>query len=333
MDISIIIATRNRSKSLSRTLQDLQKAAIPADVTAEIVVADNGSTDDTRLVASRASTDHVRVRYLFEGRKGKSNALNAAVAQARGEILLFTDDDVRPAPDWVEQMIGPLAKRECDGALGRIELAPELLRPWMSEAQKSMLAFYNGPGDGPLQFIGANMGVHRSVFGRVPGFDPEIGPGALGLFEDTLLSWQMTEAGMKLRYVPEALVVHHPDPRRLLRRHLLASSQTFGASMGYVLHHWCHEQMPAPRLSYYYLALKLMVRRLVQPPPSLDAEGAPPWEGSYVASMAKCRQFLLERRRPRNYSKRGLTKQVHGSPRVGIEATPVGATDELAKRC
>jgi hypothetical protein len=69
---------------------------------------------------------------------------------------------------------------------------------------------------------------------------------------------------------------------------------------------------PSPRLRYCYAALRLRLRRLLQPPPPLAAEGISPWEMSYVCEMEKCRQFLIERTRPRNYSKRGLRK--HGQP-------------------
>jgi len=222
--------------------------------------------------------------------------------------MLFTDDDVLPAKDWLERMSRPLLARECEAAGGRTELAEEVRRPWMTRTLKAGLAFFDGPGDGPVEFIGANMGVHRSVFERVPGFDPEIGPGALGLFEDTLFCWQLAEAGFRLRYIPEALAVHSPDPTRLLRRHCLSAGRAFGIGKAYALHHWRHEKVPFPLLRNCYFGLKLRLRRSLEPPPPLDAEGIPPWEISYVAEMEKNRHFLIERQRARNYSKRGLRK-------------------------
>jgi glycosyltransferase involved in cell wall biosynthesis len=307
-DISVIIATRNRAESLSRTLASFKDVTVPAGVSAEILVVDNASNDGTPAVVKDAKPKNVEVRYLYEGRKGKSNALNSALAQARGRIMLFTDDDVLPAKDWLEHMSGPLLARDCDAAGGCTKLAKEICRPWMTKTLKAGLAFFDDPGYGPVEFIGANMGVHRSVFERIPAFDPEIGPGALGLYEDTLFSWQMAEAGFRLRYIPEAFAVHHPDPTRLLRRHCLSASRAFGIGKAYALHHWRHEEVPFPRLRNCYFALKLRLRRFLEPPPPLDAEGIPPWEISYVAEMEKNRHFLIERQRPRNYSKRGLRK-------------------------
>ena len=308
MNTSIIICTRNRARMLERTLRHFAEVCVPSGWDVELIIADNASTDDTAAVVGDAKLKNIEVRYLYEGRNGKSNALNASLVQARGQIILFTDDDVAPAKDWLERMGRPLLERKWDGAVGRIELAKELCRPWMTKTQKAGLAFYDGPGDRPLEFTGANMGVHRSVFERVPAFDPEIGAGALGNSEDMLFSWQLAEAGFRLRYVAEASVVHYPDPTRLLRRHCLSAARTFGASKAYVLHHWQHEKLPFPRLRYCYVGLKLNLRRLLEPPSPLDAEGIAPWEMSYVAELERCRHFLIERRRPRNYSKRGLRK-------------------------
>ena len=58
----------------------------------------------------------------------------------------------------------------------------------------------------------------------------------------------------------------------------------------------------------FYVAAKLHLRRILQPPVPMDAEGCAPWEMSYVLTIEKCRHFVKERRRPRNYSKRGLAR-------------------------
>jgi len=308
-NVSIVICTRNRADSLARTLATLETVELPASLRPEILVVDNASTDQTAERVRKYPVGRIPIRYLSEPAPGKSRALNAGIAASRGEVVLFTDDDVAPAKDWLERLGRPLLERQCDGAVGRIELAKELCRPWMTETQKAGLASFDGPGDGPMRFIGANMGVHRSVFDSVPAFDPEIGPGALGLYEDVLFSWQLAEAGFRLRYIPEASVIHCPDPSRLVRRNCLLSGRWHGTSLAYILHHWQHEKMPFPHLRRCYVGLKLRLRRLLEPPPPLEAEGIAPWEMSYVAEMEQCRQFLIERRRPRNYSKRGLRKR------------------------
>jgi glycosyltransferase involved in cell wall biosynthesis len=332
MDISIIICTRNRAESLARTLESFNALELPAGAQVEIVLVDNGSSDSTAAVAKGAKLKKIELRYIYEGRKGKSHALNTGLAQAGGEVLLFTDDDVVPVKDWLERMYRPLLNREWDGVAGRVVLAEEVCRPWMTATYKGGLPFFDGPGEFPLEFIGANMGVHRSVLERVPGFDPEIGPGTLGLCEDTLFSLQLAEAGFRLQYLPDALVYHYPDQTRLLRRHILTNHRVFGACLAYLNYHWRHEDYSAPRFWYYWLTLKLAARRLVQPPPSLDVEGTPRWEASYVAGIARYQQFLIERKRPRNYAKRALTKRGPESAGVLGGSAPYRATAVVPNR-
>jgi glucosyl-dolichyl phosphate glucuronosyltransferase len=307
MNVSIIICTRNRADSLEQTLKALSLVEVPAGFQIEIVVVDNGSTDHTAKVVKNRDWG-ISVRYVFEPSPGLSKARNAGLAAAGGEILLFTDDDVVPAKNWLERIATPLIQRECDAVVGRIDLAQELCRPWITPQNTASLAVFEGPGDGPLHLIGANMGFHRNVLERVPAFDFELGAGALGSAEEILFSWQLLEAGFRLRYIPEAGVVHYPEISRLLRANCLSAGRKYGASLAYIIHHWEHKKLRIPRLRFYYLGLKLAVRRIIQPQPAMDAEGIAAWEISYAAEMEKCRRYLAERKRPRKYSKRGLQR-------------------------
>jgi glucosyl-dolichyl phosphate glucuronosyltransferase len=303
--ISIIICTRNRGDNLAQTLESFKGVAVPAGLGAEILVVDNGSTDHTAAVVRNQSLANIPLRCILETSPGQSRARNAGIAASSSEFILFTDDDVAPAKDWLQNLAAPLLQGKCEAVAGRVDLAQERCRPWMTPQHLVWLAAFHGER---RQLVGANMGFHRSVLDRVPEFDPELGPGALGFADETLFSWQLLEAGFQMRYVPEASVVHFPERSRLVRSSWLSTGRKHGASLAYLLHHWHHESVPAPRLRYYYVALKLRLRRLLAPPKPLETEGTPPWEMSYVVEMEKCRQFLKERTRPRNYSKRGLRK-------------------------
>src|SRR5688572_22525521 len=96
MTFSIIICTCHRAESLRRTLQSLADVDVPPGLSGEVIVVDNASPDHTSDVVRRAVLPRLSLRYLPEGQKGKAYALNAGIAAARGDILLFTDDDVRP---------------------------------------------------------------------------------------------------------------------------------------------------------------------------------------------------------------------------------------------
>ena len=163
------------------------------------------------------------------------------------------------------------------------------------------------PGE-RLSLVGANCAFRRHVLERVYGFDPELGPGALGLGEDTLFGLQLTEAGYKIEYARNALVVHWPDKSRLLRGEWLKSAQRRGRSRAYVMYHWEHEEILIPRVKQLWLWSKLKLRRKLQPLNSLKDEGCLAWEVSYVCDLAMCKHYCFERRRARNYLRRGLVK-------------------------
>lgn len=105
LDISILIPTLNRAASLQVTLQCLGEAVCD-DVAVEVVVIDNGSTDDTRRVVETFAA-RINARYLYQpspiGVYGKSHALNRALDRgALGSIIAVLDDDMSPHPGWIE---------------------------------------------------------------------------------------------------------------------------------------------------------------------------------------------------------------------------------------
>jgi glycosyltransferase involved in cell wall biosynthesis len=227
--VSVIIATRNRSALLAKTLEALLRQRWPAD-RFEIVVADNGSTDVTRTIVERAAgRPHApAIRYMFVSRPGKSYAVNAALDLAGGDILAFTDDDVRPDPTWLEAIVEALDREGPAFVAGRVlpewETDPP---PWMSPALYGVLAIPdNGTRridivdrGGDVMPIGANMAVRRAVVDRVGGLRTDLGKldGSLRTGEDHEFFLRMLDAGCRGVYEPDA-VVHHWVPAARLER-------------------------------------------------------------------------------------------------------------------
>jgi GT2 family glycosyltransferase len=318
--VSIIVCTYNRAASLQETLRPLGDVVVPHGWRVELIVVDNGSTDRTPQVIQNARLSNLPLRCVFEAQRGLCYARNTGIAAAGGEAILFTDDDVVPTNDWLERMATPLLERQCDAVVGKIEMAAHLRRPWMTPRHEQWLATLDEAPQQNPELVGASMGLHRSVFQRIPAFDPELGAGALGFGEETLFSLQLTQAGFRTEFVEQAVVVHHFDPSRLLRSEWLRAARGRGQLQAYLLHHWEHGRLNFPRLRWLWLAAKLSIRRIMQPRRSASGEGCLLWEISYVSEMSKYRQILHERRRPRNYAKRGLVKL--NGPGAGLCTSP-----------
>jgi GT2 family glycosyltransferase len=293
-----------------------------------VIVVDNGSTDDTAAVARSANLPNIELKYLHQPQRGKSRSLNAGLAHARGEIILFTDDDVQVPEDWVEQMLASLVQAPSDAVVGRIELAPDLHRPWLSAKQKWWLA---APDDNPTaapDLIGANMGIRRSVLKQVPLFDPELGPGTLGRGEESLFGLQLVEAGFKIGVAEGATVIHHLEESRLERAQWLDMARKLGRQRAYIRYHWTHNDIAMPRLGQLWYWMKLHFRRIFQPPIPINSEGCPEWEMDYMRDMEMCKQFCIERRRQRNYSRRGLTKRSYQAEQFLSAKLPAPSANE-----
>ena len=261
---SIIICTRDRADSLRETLQALARCAAPPDLPTELLVIDNGSHDHTRKVVEEAELPQMALRYVSETAAGQCHARNRGLREARGEIILFTDDDVRPAVDWIVQMCEPILRGEADAVVGGIKIAPHLERPWFDQGHfRGWLASTDqmDPQAG-ARLIGANMAFARRVLAKVEGFDVALGPGALGFEDDSLFSRRLLQAGYRLKPRLDVVVEHHFDPVRLTRTSILQMARRAGRSQGYVAHHWEHKNLRWPVLRLAKAALRLLWWRL-----------------------------------------------------------------------
>lgn len=311
--VSFIICTRNRADSLRETLASVGRLRVPQGLAAELLVVDNGSSDHTREVVEQAGLANVPVRYVFEPQKGLSNARNRAIAESTGDILLWTDDDVRVPEDWIEGMCRPILNGEADAVAGGVRLAPELERGWMTPFHKAWLACTDGQDQHePQGLTGANMAFSRAVLDRVPGFDPSLGAGGLGYGEDTLFSWQLERAGFRVAArltSPSCVVEHHFDASRLARRCWLQDAVKRGRSAAYIFYHWEHKDSPNAARNLPRATARLWLGRLRNLPVLLEREGAPEWEILRLQEIAFYRQFLQESKKMRLYEPFGLVKQ------------------------
>lgn len=208
--LSVVLASRNRAQVLERALRALTAMRDIDGHPWEVVVIDNGSTDDTAALVQRFATTTPMpvIRYLFEGRRGKSRALNAGIAAARGDILAFLDDDCVAPPNWIGAILREFA---ADPELAMLGGRVELLEPDDVPMTIKLFTERRHPVLSDFTFgviLGANMALRRSVFDHVGGFDTDLGPGGLGGGDDDDLLYRVLRMRLKVTCTPDVLVYH-----------------------------------------------------------------------------------------------------------------------------
>lgn len=218
--ISVIIPTRNREQSLATLLDSLALAECPEGATIEIIVVDNGSTDGTAAMLEQRMSPQNRypLRLFNQPIPGKSNALNLALANCNGDLLVVFDDDVTVEPRCLVELAAAYRNSEFAAMQGRI--LPGKDSDGRS-ADLDRLREYNIPlidYGGEIHEIrgltGTNMSFKREILDTVGCFDARLGPGAAGFSEDTEFSMRIREAGFKIGYTPHAVVFHELNPSR-----------------------------------------------------------------------------------------------------------------------
>jgi glycosyltransferase involved in cell wall biosynthesis len=225
---SVAVCTRNRGHVLDACLASLATQTIAAR-SVEVIVVDNGATDETPSVVQQWHARIGNLRYISEPTPGLSRARNRALDAAAGAIVAFLDDDARATPSWLAQLLRVYEDDDVAAAGGPVQLAWPSGRPsWMSA---DIEGWYTGLDLGPSQrnltdgeeLFGCNMSVRREAARRAGGFNVSLGRVGRRLRsgEDWHLLDMVRRAGGALVYIPDAIVVHEVLPERLSLRWLL----------------------------------------------------------------------------------------------------------------
>ena len=230
MHLTVAICTWNRADLLDAALASLAKVTVPAGVTWEVIVANNNSTDHTKEVLDRHA-GRLPLVELFVRRQGKSHALNEVVARLAGDLVLWTDDDVRFSEDWVASYVDA-ARRWPEASFFGGHVVPRFpaRQPdWLRPAWPIISCVYAARelGDEPFAFdrkclpFGANMAVRVAVQKQYR-YDPELGRrGDLLLSgEETALMKRWLSDGHRGMWVPRSRVEHIITPDRLELDHI-----------------------------------------------------------------------------------------------------------------
>jgi glucosyl-dolichyl phosphate glucuronosyltransferase len=235
--ISVLICTYNRARLLRETLASLRLLDLPDACDGEILIVDNNSTDNTRLVVDEAAAaSSVPIIYLQESQQGKSFALNRGLAHAHGDIIALTDDDVLPAREWLTRIVDTFRSRDVTFVFGKVlprwgcVPPPELLTTRAQDIWGPLAIvdygdeprLYRPESLGQRLPIGANLAFAREALVKIGGWRTD-----LGKVNNTLISGEDHEIFVRLRrhglyagyYDPPASVRHYVPASRLTRRY------------------------------------------------------------------------------------------------------------------
>jgi GT2 family glycosyltransferase len=205
LPVSVVISSRNRPRLLTDTVDSICRGD---QLPAEIVVIDQ--SDEPQAPGAWAGAP-CEIHYLPTHARGLSRGRNTGAKTARHPLLVFVDDDMQADRQWLGSLVSALVEGGPSAVVtGRVlPGAPESAGGFVPA-----LVEREGPAvfAGRLRIdvlAGGNMGIHRSAFMQVGGFDHRLGPGAaFPAAEDNDLGFRLLEAGHRIIYVPEAVLRH-----------------------------------------------------------------------------------------------------------------------------
>ncbi len=218
MRISVVMPARDGAATIAEQLAAL--AAQRFEDEWEVIVADNGSRDDTRAIVAGFAGRLPNLRVIdAAGRRGAAYARNHGVLESSGARLAFCDSDDVVSPGWLAAIDAALERHEL---VGGPLVAREINEPWILKTRPWLQHLEHGvaPDDFLPWAASANLGVRRDLHERIGGFDE-----TLVAQEDQDYCWRAQLAGASLRFAPEA-VVHYRLRSRL--RDIYRQARVYG---------------------------------------------------------------------------------------------------------
>jgi glucosyl-dolichyl phosphate glucuronosyltransferase len=225
--VSVIIPTYNRSHLLTRTVETFVRQDYPADKW-ELILVDNGSTDDTRDVIRALQRDHRGIRALSEARKGAHFARNTGALEATGEVLYFTDDDMLAEPNMLSKILGGFETDSSVAAVtGKVlpkwETEPPL---WILEHCRNALLSLLDLGEATIVsdedpgVFSCHQAVHTEIFMSAGGFNPDTNADVFTGDNETGLNIKIRNLGYRFAYVGDAVTHHIIPASRMTQKYL-----------------------------------------------------------------------------------------------------------------
>lgn len=236
--LTVVFASFNGQDSLPLMLEALTRVRPPHGGW-RLIAVDNASTDGTYELL-RSYRDRLPITVLQQPAQGKSRALNLALQHVEGDLLVLTDDDVIPHPDWLEGWREYVDAHPEYGVFGGVKEIHWMQPPpeWVLEAIPLGLAFTKTPpglkaGEMTPRYVdGNNMAIRTEAIRQGLRFEEDAGPSGnqYAMGEDTMFAFAAHRLGFRAAHCPHAAVKHIIFPSQYEKSWLLNRSYRYGQS-------------------------------------------------------------------------------------------------------
>ena len=233
--LTVLIATYNGGGTLATVLDAYCKIDLPREDW-KLVIVDNGSTDNTKETIN-AFKHALPLKMLFEPRRGKNVALKTGLLEIDGDLVVFSDDDVVPHPDWLKQFRQSADSQQLYSIFGgpilpKWELPPEeWILSWVYLSPT--FGILNDRKEGPIEnsmVFGGNMAIRSNIFEMGYTFDETIGPNGTkySMGSETQLLLRLKKDGFKAWHCKNAVVKHMIKASQMQKKWVLGRAIKFG---------------------------------------------------------------------------------------------------------
>ena len=263
-NISIIVPVLNASRDIDGCIKSLINQNYPKD-RYEIIIVDNGSTDNTISILNRYYKCHNNIKILYESKKGSYSARNTGIRNSDGEIIAFTDSDCIASKDWIRELYNGFTSEDVGCVVGAVRsyqdnrYEEDTLAERFSK-NKDIMSQKRTLNSNFLPYgETANTAFRKDVFNKIGYFDEIFKSGG-----DADIAWRMQlSTGYKLIYRPESVVEHH---HRVTLKDLFLQHFKYGLGLAMLNKKYDRNKNNIVRIINYMIsAIDLLIQSLFLP--------------------------------------------------------------------
>ncbi len=246
--LSVIIPTRNRCMLLDKTLRSISAQTFSPDLF-EVIIVDNGSTDETSAIANRYRGILKNLRYFYEARPGLHEGRHRGFRESAGSILTYADDDIEAFPTWVEGIYESFLQEEV-GLVGGKDMPlyeeppPNWINDlWENNSYGKFMSYFSllDFGDNVIEIdpdfvFGCNFSIRKSLLAKIEGFHPDGVPDSQLKYRgdgETHVGRQVSQLGYRTIYNPKASVNHWVPKSRMNLAYIKKRAYMSGISQSF----------------------------------------------------------------------------------------------------